>query len=540
MNTQRWIRLFLVVALALSFASIALWTLSQFSDFQVQDDGFMFARYARNLREQGGLVWNRGEPPTYGATSLLYVAFLTLVSTALPSNVSLITAMGSFLCGLAALFVVARLAVRGAARDRASLLWIGALVFVPIAMSAEHIAAHITNGMDTTFAMAMVGTIVLLWTKSALVPAGSGGVVLGLFGGLLFATRPDLALYALGIPAVVAFIERGDGRKRALVVLATTLAWIALQSFACWRYFGTPVPLAFYIKASGNAYGDAFRAKYLREPFVQVANFVRGYWIWFLLIGVDLALHRRELLRPERALRSAVTLATFAHIGYYTFGVLQVVGFHQRFYHPTLPALAYLAATASFDLARSLRMRGRRAPEAAHLLIAIAAAIGPLPAIWRGEHELEKQRALHTVLHFDVFDRYRTHPNARHVWLGLDRLADIGDDLVLATTEVGHPAVMLPHARVIDLAGLNETEFALHGFSAERLFGVLSPDWIYLPHPDYESMNRALRGDPRFQKDYEVFEAEELGTLMGVAIKKSSAHHDALLRIVTESRAANH
>jgi hypothetical protein len=64
------------------------------------------------------------------------------------------------------------------------------------------------------------------------------------------------------------------------------------------------------------------------------------------------------------------------------------------------------------------------------------------------------------------------------------------------------------------------------------LFAVYSPDWIYLPHPDYVAMNRSIREHPTFQRDYEVFEANALATTMGLAIKRTSPYYAAMREVI--------
>jgi hypothetical protein len=116
-------------------------------------------------------------------------------------------------------------------------------------------------------------------------------------------------------------------------------------------------------------------------------------------------------------------------------------------------------------------------------------------------------------------------------WYRLDRFVSLPDDLVIAATEVGLPGVLAPRKTIVDLAGLNESQFARHPFSAERLFARYRPDLLYMPHPNYAEMNRAI--EERLDAEgYDFHTARELDVDFGVAIRRDSRHYDAMRRIV--------
>ena len=69
--------------------------------------------------------------------------------------------------------------------------------------------------------------------------------------------------------------------------------------------------------------------------------------------------------------------------------------------------------------------------------------------------------------------------------------------------------------------------------TADVLFDGYEPDLSYLPHPDYVAMTAQLTGDARFARRYEGVPREELGTLLGIALRRDSAHFDAMRAIVS-------
>jgi hypothetical protein len=111
-------------------------------------------------------------------------------------------------------------------------------------------------------------------------------------------------------------------------------------------------------------------------------------------------------------------------------------------------------------------------------------------------------------------------------------LHDFADDLVsalpggatIAATEVGYLGARFPRINVIDLAGLNDTAIALHGFNPDAVLSR-APDLIWLPHDDYTWQRGLLLTDPRFLQRYEVYPG---AMNYGVAILKSSPYRTAL------------
>ena len=94
----------------------------------------------------------------------------------------------------------------------------------------------------------------------------------------------------------------------------------------------------------------------------------------------------------------------------------------------------------------------------------------------------------------------------------------------IASSEVGYVGASTPQANVIDLAGLNDAEIALHGFSVGRLL-ARKPDVIWLPHRDYTWERGVLLSDAEFLKQYEVI-AGAAGS--GIAIRRDGTRRELL------------
>jgi len=105
-------------------------------------------------------------------------------------------------------------------------------------------------------------------------------------------------------------------------------------------------------------------------------------------------------------------------------------------------------------------------------------------------------------------------------------MQDITDDLIaplppgttVAATEVGYLGDHASQINVIDLAGLNDTDIALHGFNTSR-FLVRKPDLIWMPNSAYTYQRGAMISDPTFLAQYDLYAG---AGNYGIAIRKDS------------------
>lgn len=535
---QPILRWCLIAALCACMLALALRVGSQLSAYNVQDDAYIYGRYADNLLSTGRLSWDPSGEPTYGATSHLHLALVVLVRFLLPGHPALTVGLASLLAGIIALFCMGRLVTQGVGAQGPQRLWLLLLIAIPIAESSERVAAHMTDGMDTMAALASLSVLLCLWALQQRAPTTMRVAWLSLAGAVCYASRPDLAIFALTLPIAVACIGTGVTRRLALAVLAGTGVLIGLECLGAWLYYGTPVPLSYYVKSMHSKFVAELGQHYADVPSIQLQAYVRSYWILLTLIGADLVFHFRRFATSAGGLRLGVLIATLLYVAYFSLAVMQVVAFHQRFYYPTLPALCFLGAWSALDLYRDLdlqnqamRLRLTRAAGALAILVLLRFVLPPLLAsVGTLRNEIGRQRCAH----FDLIERYRGL--SAHFWAGLEQFSALPDDLVIATTEIGHPAAMNPRKRVVDMVGLNESGFARDGFSAQRLFTQYRPDVCYMPHEHYTQMNAAIRSCPEFIASYELFEARDLNASMAVALRIDSPHITAMRAILQDSR----
>jgi hypothetical protein len=516
---------------ALLFVAIVLATLLLFLsivagppklNLQFWDDAYMFARYADNLRATGRLSWNPGGEPTYGLTSVLYaVAVVLPARLAIPSNAAVAVVCASMVCMTA--FVGLALALAWRASEGASRLVRAAVVLTVVAsLSAARaqLNEHATSGMDTAFAMAFVTVYLLAALRNERSDTTLASAVgLGAFGGLAVGVRPDLMLFTLAVPLAMLALGARPKRRGAGVTLAVTIGVCGLWLGACQIYFQSALPLSFYAKATG-LYRDFNRDRYAAIPLVQLVDFCRanGVLVALTVIGtVQAAVDRRS----RSPVVTGALVASLLFVAYYLTTVLQIMYHAARFYYPVLPALVLVGADAATRLFRraSESERWRRAPVFAVVALAVVVAPGLS----------EARRAFAGVRELDVWDSARTLYRRR--WFALEAFSRLPDDLVIATTEVGHVGAMNPNKTIVDYAGLNDIAFARAPFTADRLL-ARKPDVLYLPHTDYRGMLADILASEAFRTDYVFHPADELHATLGLALRRDSTHYEEMAEIV--------
>jgi hypothetical protein len=217
--------------------------------FSLFDDAMVSMRYARNLAEGNGLVWNPGEAPVEGYTNLLWTLWMGLVHLApVPeSTVSLLV----MLTGVVILLVNTLVTIAIARRLSGLPGWAAAA-------SAALVAFHFPlvfwtlRGLEVgllTLLVAMAILFALRWEAVGRV-ADLIGVAAALAAGVL--TRPDAV-----VPGVVvaAYLTAGaEPRRRKRIVAATfgvLFGAAALHTAFRYAYYGDFFPNAYYLKLTG-------------------------------------------------------------------------------------------------------------------------------------------------------------------------------------------------------------------------------------------------------------------------------------------------
>ncbi len=321
------------------------------------DDAFISFRYARNLCEGRGLVYNAGER-VEGYTNFLWVMLV-----APPIGLGLDPVVASKALGLACSAILLLLVAREIDRRSGRGVAFGAGLLLAADPS---FALWSVAGLETPLflLLAFLALRPLLEDEPRL-PGATG-----LWAGLAALTRPEGVLLMAALAAIaVAARARGGAGRALLVFAALVLPHLAFRL----AYYGDPLPNTFYAKTGGGAAAWARGGRYL-------ADWLLGYGQAPL---VALALAGAGSRRARAALALAGVFAVYVvavggdGLVMFRFGLFLVV------------PLAIAAAEGAARAARALAARlGPRlgAPRALALaLLALAAAI-PARNSFAGEH----------------------------------------------------------------------------------------------------------------------------------------------------------
>jgi len=450
--------------------------------FVLWDDAMISMRYARNLAEGYGLVWNPGGERVQGFTNLgltLAMAGVHALGVA-PERASLwiqILALAAVVATAAlAALLAARLARRDGEADDPSAAWPAVAAALALLVCAPH-QIYALQGADTIFI-----SLALLAAAWSFARSTSRGVpalaVAALALGML--VRLDAALFAGAAAAVAAhgFAGGAAARARAAAPLAATIAVVALGVLGFGlAYYGDPLPNTYYLKATGSP-----RALVLESGIAQLASF--GWrWIPALALAVVGA---RAGGRAASFLATSIALAAAYHVWV---GGDWISDYGSRYLVQVVPALVVLAAAGARALAR-------RAPAAARG--AIAAVLPAACVLLAGPTAPAREwfdPSAATLLHRENqgnFDRARFLARATR------------GDLVVGA----HWAGIGPYfagRETIDMLGRADRTIAR--MTVDRFVpGHSKWDWDYVldvARPDLIDFgSRGLRDHPHFRRDY--------------------------------------
>ncbi len=325
------------------------------------DDAFISFRYARNLAEGHGLVFNPGHERVEGYSNFLLVMILGgLDRLGIPPETGSLAI--SWLATVALWGMLAGWVVRRPAPAGRS--W---LALAPLAMLAatRSIAVWTTSGLETRlFESLTIGATLRLITELGDPKPRHP------FASLLYAlaalTRPDGLLFAgvaFGVEAAVR-ARRGDLRPGVLLRRWSAFALIVGAHFAFrLAYYGAWLPNTYYAKVGGRTWWEA-GGRYLAAFALEYAAWA---WLPLAILGAAALARAREAI-PALLLPALILV----HVLY----VAAIGGDHFE-YRPLdlhIPLLFLLAYEGLKPLARA----GRGIP-AAVLVVLVLAGLIDLP-----------------------------------------------------------------------------------------------------------------------------------------------------------------
>jgi hypothetical protein len=477
------------------------------------DDAYMFARYAMHVRQGLGISWNLDGVHTYGQTSPLW-GLVVLVLSYLPMGVWQMLSLGSWVCSIGAVIALAWAVARNARGTLLSSTWrVLPWMVLPLAWTTVF-SENQGTGMETMLAALLSGVFVgmaLAWSRGKTQPEW-----VGLVGLALFLTRPEAGIAIVLLPSLLFALMPGVGKRSVARLLGVFVLGVALDMIACRLYFHTALPLSFYMK-SGHAY-EGYSG--LWHPELSLLTFLTVCELYLVAL---IFLTRRE---DWRLVVCCVTpaVATFAYLG----TVTQIMGFNARYYVPYLafllvPALLVIDRwTDTGDEPVALRWPGKTLPVRSCVSAVVMVCFMSLSS----QAVVAKVRRAGASSHIE-YDPVKVEIAAKRplptiTWV----ISDIANELVaplpkgatVAASEVGYLGSRAPQVNIIDLAGLNDTEIALHGFDMRALL-ARKPDIIWMPHLAYTYQRGQMLSDPELLEQYDVYAG---AGNYGLAVRKDS------------------
>ncbi|MGD8860806.1 MAG: hypothetical protein PVI30_12420 [Myxococcales bacterium] len=409
------------------------------------DDAYISFRYAQNLVDGHGLVFNPGER-VEGYTNFLWTVLLALGIAVTKIEAPLLGIVGCLLCFAANLIVVHRLSLR--------LLPAGALPW-PLAVGLlavqQTFVSYGTTGLESQCA-SLLTDLGLLWLLRG--PTARTRGIAGLWLILATLTRPDHALfYAAGSVVVVwqgvsgLLSSRPRGAADAVRRLAPTfLAYAA--PFALYlahlafrvAYYGETLPNTYYAKLASEPY--------YAQGFVYAAVFYSSSHFWIVgLMWLAFVAFGPASAWPFR-------LFTLVAIAAYNIYVARVGGdfMHGRFYLSLMPLYALGAEQLVHSLAR-WRLAAGTAAAAVLLSTAVGVRLQDERSIrWHIADENSYYRV--TQLMPVVVDHYNYN-----VGKLFGRMRAAGVEPLVATTSVGMVGYY-SGLTIIDMYGLTDHHIA--------------------------------------------------------------------------------
>lgn len=509
----------LILLLFLAIAVYCAKTAGLLQTYSPLDDSYMFIRYAKHVLEGQGVAWNAGDPPTYGLSSLAYFALVISAQAILPVNPSLLLqllSVGSTIAFVLLMTYAARQACHSHLMLHTALI---PLLIVAFIFTSDSFLYHSLSGMETTLAMASNSLLILLVLRLLAAPSIVSCIAVALSALWCFETRPDTGLYAVLFPALAIMLMGPPEQRQKLLgwSLGVLVAMLVIDAAIKKIYFGVPFPLAFYVKRMG-----------FYEGYTGHHNWnTVAYMILFLQqIMPFLVLALFTMQRKHLRILFVCLFPAILHFNY-LLTVEQITANHARYYFPAVPFMI-LPAMVMLDDFITDRIEGVSWPTsrmiksvmASALLVAMLSPLfGDRVAGFYRIYVLERadkkfqQPVLGTALAPKL-------PWSQSLLAMSHVIANLPNGTVVALSEVGYIGALSPHIRIIDSAGLNDTEMVRKHISAGHVIAQ-RPDLIWLPHSDYTALVAAILRNPDFKREYTYYPG---AFAYGIAIRKNSPY----------------
>lgn len=300
-----------ILAIALCVFLVTSLVMSPFT----VDDAFVTYRYAENLAEGRGLVFNDGGPPTEGFSNLLWL----LISAAVHKlGAGLPEAMPTIGAYVGVLSVVILWVLYRRRRVTAPHMLAPMLLFA----SAAPFVLYASSGLETALFASLLLLAVVVFEKAVSTTRTGPWLLLAGVCVALAMTRPDGALVMPAVVGYLAVTDRVKLRQRS-VMIAVVVFVIAIVAYQAWRvsYFGEWTPRSLWVRSGGRTPLHAWLENMRMYLVMQGRDYApMGYYYAVLavlaLIGLSLSTAKGGKRHGERF---ALALAAVYGIVYFNF-----------------------------------------------------------------------------------------------------------------------------------------------------------------------------------------------------------------------------
>ena len=309
MNWKKSLPIFIIALMFVFWSAIFIYNVSFIAIdgryyVNLFDDAMISARYAWNLAQGYGLVWNPGEY-VEGYTNLLMTLFMSMIMAI--TNDKRLSLFIVHLSGVVIMLAIAYATMRVADHISANETewhqkWLRALTFACV-LFYYPLAYWTLMGMETGLLTLLLVLSVLSALKYARRPTPFPLFFTALFLGLAYLTRPDAVIAAILIFLFIFYetyqYSKPDRPSIAILLAAIAVYALFIVGMQIFRtsYYGETLPNTYYLKATGWPLITRIRNGILFViPFVQTTLLALVLMVASLLLGPKTQQIRRQKL----------------------------------------------------------------------------------------------------------------------------------------------------------------------------------------------------------------------------------------------------
>jgi hypothetical protein len=492
------------------------------------DDAFMFERYAFHFRNGLGISWNLDGVHTGGMTSLGWF-LAVLPGSYFPLREGQPLAMASFATGLIGILILAWQISKLSSSTVLRQFWL-VLPMLVLLLNCTHIfRANMITGMDTMLSFTLNGALsVSIWSLCERKDDSFQFILVGFLGACAVIVRPENGLLATAAPLLAVLLLMDRQRRIKFIWLAMTFGVVMLFYVISYHaYFHAWLPLSFYMKSQHPYRGYVGAVKWAPEKYLVEFIVLSIPMMAFPLMGLD-----RKTLRV-----AAIYMVPVALTFVYLHGVTQIMGAAARYYVPFIAPVLVAACwmsdlTLQKDWPHILRRR-LRVIAASWLAFGVVAAASWRPLMRRSANRLHVEPYAAARLITPAASSLPERPWLQVIMVLANQVIKLlPAETVVAASEVGIIGADAPNVNVIDLAGLNDNDIALHGFDMNRLLDR-NPLIIWFPHSDYTWQRQVMFCSPKLIDKYIVIGGKAFN--YSIAIRRDTHETEHVMKDLAEA-----